>query len=47
MNNVRCKLECTTVTDGGGTDALRCEKLRKKTSLEHIESVHKSPPPSS
>lgn len=45
MNNVCCRLESTTVSDGGGTDARPCEKLRKKTRLEHIESVHKSPHP--
>lgn len=47
MNNVYCKVEWTTVTDGGGTDASPYEKLRTKTCLEHIESVHKSPPTSS
>ncbi|CAJ1074658.1 Hypothetical predicted protein [Xyrichtys novacula] len=46
MNNVYCKLECVPVTDGGGADAPLCENLRQKTSLEHIESVHKSHPPS-
>lgn len=44
MNNVHRKLECTAVADGGGTDPFRCEKLLQKTSLEHIESVHKSTP---
>lgn len=47
MNNVYCKVECTTVTDVGGTDASPCEILRNQTCLEHIESAYKSPPPSS